>query len=199
MPWYHLPKNPPGHLHPKPLLPPAVTAGSPGMPGPREMPPNTQLPGRLRDAGAVLGWLDPLEAIWFCWPHHHPTVLGAPHRPAPLLPCSAAPAQLPAVTRRPLVPSLEPISPCPAPRTHSLPCKATPTCSPLGTPSIPRTPPSPARHLRPCAGSPGPPAARAPHPAAPGRAAPAHLQPVRVQQVAPQEQPDESTEQSRSR
>lgn len=164
--------------------------------------PRTLLPGRLGDAGAVLGWLDPLEAIWFCWSQHHPTVLGAPHRPAPLLPSSATPAQLTAVIW-PLAPSLEPISPCPQPApTPSVakpPRLQHPTCSPPGIRSIPRTPPSPPRHLRPCAGSPGPPAARAPQPAAPGRAAPAHLQPVRVQQVAPQEQPDESTEQSRSR
>lgn len=95
--------------------------------------PRTLLPGRLGDAGAVLGWLDPLEAIWFCWSQHHLTVLGAPHRPAPLLPSSATPAQLPAVIW-PLAPSLEPISPCsqpaPTPSVAKPPRLQHPTCSP---------------------------------------------------------------------
>lgn len=117
------------------------------MPGPCEMPPNLrpQLPGRLGGAGAALGWPDPPDVTRFCWPlsacwpQHHPTVPGVPHRPAPLLLCPAAPAQLPAVTCRQVTPSREPISPYPS--SHPLlPLQSPPSYSIL--PAVPPEAPS---------------------------------------------------------
>lgn len=129
LPGYHLPKNLSRHLHPK-LLP---LPGSPGMPGSCEMPPNLcpQLPGRLGNAGAALGWLDPPEVTGFCWPlstcwpQHYPAVPGAlpPSRSAPLL---CRPRSTPCRHLSAAIPLPGAHLPLPLARTHSLPCKAPP-------------------------------------------------------------------------
>lgn len=170
LPLYHLPKHLPGRLPPKPRPLQLVTAGAAwaargchpvrcprtfalvclagsGMP---ERPwAGRTLPGPPGSA------LAPLRAAGL---GITPRCRGAPHHPAPPLPCPAAPAQLPAVTYRLLPPPRSP--PHPAPSTHPLspslqrppspPRAQHPPCSPAGSPSTPRTPPSPPTPTHPC-------------------------------------------------
>lgn len=156
-------------------------SGCPGIPGPCELPLNLRPrpPGQLGDAGAARTLLEPpcsslvaLRTAGTAWCRGAPHGAGVlPARPAPPLPHSAAPAQLPAITCRLLPPptahlSLPPVS------THSPPCKVPlpqdPPCSPPRSPSTPRTPASPPPSPAPVQGPQAPAHARPPATPGPG-------------------------------